>query len=108
MARIQPVRTGRDDRQQTAKSGTGERRTYRFWVGRVEKRKPRRGEPAGLGSLAGPNEGVTLVRFHQAAEDRCCEARIVELDRDVGVARLALGRPGCSDLRLAGEDPEAR
>ncbi len=51
---------------------------------------------------------MTLVRFQQAAEDRCREARIVDLDRDVGVTCLARGQPGRPDFCLAGEDPEVR
>ena len=56
--------------------------------------------------LAGPDEGGSLVGLDQAAEDRCREAGIVELDREVGIALLAGCRPRRAYLRVAGEDAE--
>src|SRR5271170_3605424 len=49
--------------------------------------------------LAGP---VVLV---EGGEDRSREARIVQLDREVGALLLRHLLPGCADLDIAGEDP---
>src|SRR5579864_5377964 len=38
--------------------------------------------------LAGPDQGVTLLRLDQAGEDRLGEAGIVQLDREVGLPSL--------------------
>ena len=80
MARIQTVRTGRDDRQTRLSPALASAGLTNFWW-QSGMRKPRWGEPAGLGSLAGPDEGVSASDFNQAADERRREAGIVELGR---------------------------
>src|ERR1035437_8042858 len=71
-----------------------------------EKERPRLA-PGPVG-LARPDEDLGSVALYQAGEDRRCEAGIVELDREIGVAVLGGGGPSCSDLRRSRVDPEIR
>src|SRR5689334_18008661 len=57
---------------------------------------------------AGPDESEDLLialGLDQAGVDRCREARVVELDREVLPAGIGGLLPGCADLGGAGEDP---
>lgn len=81
----------------------------------MSKKKPRsveRGnlaEPVLVAVTAGPDEVVVaaVLGFDQAGVDRCGEARIVQLDREVFALRLAGGLlPGRAEFGGAGEDAE--
>src|SRR5260370_41405087 len=56
-----------------------------------------------------PDQGVALaIRIiEQVGEDRCGEARVVELEGEVGPALVRLLRPGGPDLGATDEDPVA-
>src|SRR6185437_16054107 len=56
-----------------------------------------------------PDQGVALaIRIiEQVGEDRCGEARVVELEGEVGPALVRLLRPGGPDLGTTDEDPMA-
>src|SRR5229473_241779 len=61
-------------------------------------------------AAAGPDEAEGLAAFviEEVGVDRCGEARIVELDREVIAALVGALRPGGADLGAADKHPVAR
>src|SRR5208283_1920718 len=85
--------------------------------GRPSSSKNGEGRPGNSGAAcrllrlrAGPDhaELTGLVVLVEGGVDRSRQARIVQLDRDVGAVLLRHALPGGADLDIAGEDPEVR
>ena len=60
-------------------------------------------------AAAGPDEGVAVAVLvvEEVGVDRCVEARIVQLDREVVAALGGALRPGGADLGATDKDPMA-
>src|SRR6266481_4213819 len=78
----------------------------------LEKRRPAISAGRSAGSVgagrARPDQAVALVGVDQAGVDRSREARVVQLDREVGPVLAGGLHPGGAEFGVAGEDAVVR